>query len=837
MGGIIMKKMRTVITTVLLCAAMAFILPAQVIASAEEPETKEYISEVKVGMGETSEEAAKELLAEGYTILTKDDGSYADLNEKAGTSGLGKVFKEGPTEKVVYMGYKTTTNAADAITDLAVMNMNGGYSFEDYESLMNKQMDTQIKPFVDRFIATLQEYRENLKKPQNSANYKRADYYRTLLNKLTDDDTGGKPIGDLLVNETKYEMGDEAYNKLSDEEKKNHCDILTLLMQGKGEAVMLMETELAKAADTGENTWIERFQALTLDSLTESMQEENPTLTPSEITAELDKRYNDDAKKILEKWSAFGEVLAGYDEAVDDAVEVTESDTDSDTLVEKAKSINEDSPAEEAAEVAVELMNVEADMVKGGNAAENIVVKEYLEATEYGDGTMFEFFDRDQSEFNDEDTIRELYPIVEALSGGQIAGLDFLSIKDMVIMAITNENGFKTVNMSSLEPASIYQGVNREIYEVGGVALTNDAMRAKANAQDAETVPQLSTLGIVMWSCTAAAGFAAAGTAIASSVYSGMTDKLQNTLTKLVGEQMKKATNIIDASTTGMKTAQWWAKTYGKTDVLYQQTRLIEINQTKLAEINQKIDDIEDVLQKSDYASKSTICKYLSAGFTVAMAVLAGISIYTTVTELMAYYKVDFAPIPKYIVDEVDITATNEKGEKVMIQNQTAYYKAVLCNRTEGKTDIEKKNFKILGKRNDLNGDVGKQWLALYSVKYENGLPILADSLKVQLGKSDLPDGYAAGIHRFGEKAAFNLTSKYYCYDDPNKGTYVFFKNEEATVKELTQTNTANNAATIGSMFSGGSLAIGAIAGLALVILLTVLVMVSTKKRKNDAMM
>ena len=85
-------------------------------------------------------------------------------------------------------------------------------------------------------------------------------------------------------------------------------------MQGNGQAVMLMETELAKASDAGDNTWIERFQNLTLDALTESIREENPTLTPSEITAELDKRYNDDAKKILEKWSAFGEVLAGYDE-------------------------------------------------------------------------------------------------------------------------------------------------------------------------------------------------------------------------------------------------------------------------------------------------------------------------------------------------------------------------------------------------------------------------------------------------------------------------------------------------------------------------------------------
>ena len=131
-----MKKLRTILTSALLCAAMAVMAPAQTIASAEESKEDAvlYVSEVKIGMGETSEEATKELLAEGYTILTKDDGSYADLNEKAGTSGLGKVFKKGPTEKVVYMGYKTTTDVTDAITDLAVMNMNGGYSFELQES-------------------------------------------------------------------------------------------------------------------------------------------------------------------------------------------------------------------------------------------------------------------------------------------------------------------------------------------------------------------------------------------------------------------------------------------------------------------------------------------------------------------------------------------------------------------------------------------------------------------------------------------------------------------------------------------------------------------------------
>ena len=181
-----MKRLIMIFTSALLCMTMLVIGPAQVLASAADSNEQKYISEVKIGMGETSEQASKELLEEGYTILKDDGGEYADLNKDAGSKST---LKEGPRQKIVYLGYKTTADASDAITDLAVMNMNGGYSFEDYEKLVNEHMDTRIKPFVDRFIATLTEYRENLKKPQDSANYKRANYYKTLLNKLTDDDT------------------------------------------------------------------------------------------------------------------------------------------------------------------------------------------------------------------------------------------------------------------------------------------------------------------------------------------------------------------------------------------------------------------------------------------------------------------------------------------------------------------------------------------------------------------------------------------------------------------------------------------------------------------------
>ena len=523
-----MNRITTIITSVILCVTMLLLGPAQVAASAAENEKKTYISEVKVGMGVKSEEAAKELLAEGFTILTDDSGQYADLNKDAGSKSI---LKKGPNQKIVYLGYKTTEDAGDAITDLAVMNMDGGYSFQDYEKLMDTHMDTQIKPFVDRFIATLTEYRENLKKPKDSINYKRANYYRTLLNKLTDDDTDGKPLGDLLVNQTKYEMGEDAYNKLSAEEKKNHCDILTLLMQGNGQAVQLMETELTKSADSADNTWLDRFLATDLEALKEAIKEENPHMTPSEIDEELDKKYFDDAKKIRDKWGAFNEILLNYDNAVDTANEVADSDNED----IKDLKLDKDSTKQEITDAAVKLINAQTTMVKGGKAAEDIVAHDYLEKTEYGDGTLLEFFERDQSEFFDEDNIRELYPIVEALSGGQIAGLDFLSIKDMILMAVTDENGFNNVNVDNVKPASIFQDVNREIYERGGVALTDAAIRAKASSQEQVPGFELSTAGIVLWTCTAAAGLAAAGSAIAMARFNAHPDmiKLADTTKKI----------------------------------------------------------------------------------------------------------------------------------------------------------------------------------------------------------------------------------------------------------------------------------------------------------------
>ena len=83
-----MKRLLMIFTSALLSMTMLILSPIQIVASAAGNEQNKYISEVKVGMGETSEQASKELLAEGYTILKDDSGNYADLNKDAGSKSI-----------------------------------------------------------------------------------------------------------------------------------------------------------------------------------------------------------------------------------------------------------------------------------------------------------------------------------------------------------------------------------------------------------------------------------------------------------------------------------------------------------------------------------------------------------------------------------------------------------------------------------------------------------------------------------------------------------------------------------------------------------------------------
>ena len=121
-------KLFTKIVGILLSLLILVSAPMQVLAA-----TPEYVSDLRISVADTEEKAKAQLCEMGYTVF---DG---DLNAGAGkTSTLSN-------KKYVYLGYKTTSDSKEAITDISVMNMNGSYSMGEYENALSNKADYPSK--------------------------------------------------------------------------------------------------------------------------------------------------------------------------------------------------------------------------------------------------------------------------------------------------------------------------------------------------------------------------------------------------------------------------------------------------------------------------------------------------------------------------------------------------------------------------------------------------------------------------------------------------------------------------------------------------------------------
>ena len=779
-----MKSISRIFISLLLALLIVTVMPAQVFADS----MPEYISEVKVYMG-----SYKDAEKEGFTILNGDNGKPADLNKGAG-GGLGS-----KGDKAVYLGYKTTSKRSEAITDLALMNMQGGYSVQDYETLMETQMKSQIIPLTEKLLTAIEEYRENYAS-DNQNNRQRADYIHDALNKLTDDDCGGKGLGDLLLNQTKYEMGDEAYNALSDEEKKEHVDIVTLFAQANGQATLLLENLITRGSDTSDSNWIERFSETTYDSLVDSTG-----MAPIDAETELAKLYDDDANIILDMWDTFRDQLLNADEN-EPEIDIEELEKNNETMSGFDIETATDAEIKELGEASAE-NDVNTEVYT--NSVTDLICKEYLSGIEYEDGTMYDFFTRESAEIADDITV--LYPLVDALSPGQRAGLEFVTLSMLVTIAGTSDDNYADAEIDKLESVSVYKGVDRAIYEKGGVALTSEALRKNAD----EIAQQNPDLGLSLSWYTMLSG-ALTLVSIGAFAYglkqavavSNQIKNLRSTLYNITDE-MNAFTRIeMNAS-----------------ELLFKKQISLQDSQNLFAKLSDAKDAAREAMEAHNEivenqigraSAKSATCNKLAAGLGIAMVILVAVTTYLTWRDMKAHYKVDFTPVPRYIIGEKDLVSYNQKGEKVILKNQSAYYKAVESN-------LKKGDFKFdeIGAVADMNGCVGKQWLVLYAVKNEAMNPILASSLRVVVGNAEIPAGYKTGIHMFGTASAFNLNSNLYDWNDSAKSIFVYFKTDDSA------------ASTTGTSFTGGTLALAGGAGIAIGAVATAFAMKSKKKKSN----
>jgi hypothetical protein len=155
--------------------------------------------------------------------------------------------------------------------------------------------------------------------------------------------------------------------------------------------------------------------------------------------------------------------------------------------------------------------------------------------------------------------------------------------------------------------------------------------------------------------------------------------------------------------------------------------------------------------------------KYTGYVLCAAAIVLAVVSAAVTIYDVYKYYHKDYAPIPRKIVHE----STDKKGRFVY-----TVYDCTLCNRTAQGFMTEK--LKDLGDYGDMNGDVGKEWLALYTTHDKAaGDPIKAD-LIAQKGSNSMPLDKSTGIRMFGKTDTVNIVSEEYGYNDDLNGLYIF---------------------------------------------------------------
>ena len=181
-----------------------------------------YLSDLKMAEADTADEAKKLLKDAGFTVLDKN------LNPDG--------------DKAVYLGYKKSTNVDDAITDVKVMNMKGGFNISDYDSIVDEAIQTYSKD-VDNLRIAAKEFAENYKAGKREAllAYRQLNYYYVEIDKKQ------VKMGDYMLN---FPATNEGFADILLKGNTNILDnIRILLSMGVADGGDLIERIKAAVAD------------------------------------------------------------------------------------------------------------------------------------------------------------------------------------------------------------------------------------------------------------------------------------------------------------------------------------------------------------------------------------------------------------------------------------------------------------------------------------------------------------------------------------------------------------------------------------------------------------
>ena len=741
---------------------------------------KTYISDIVAVTAKDEADAKSQLEKEGYKLLSN--------------SNVNSTLKTG-----VYIGYKETDNADEAITDIAGMNMTGKFNYSDYKAIMEQNKE-QIKETIDSFEPVIAEFQTNYdaEKPVAEAVYEALNVYK--------DDDSGKLMGDYLL---EYDFSDASKKKMTD-----------TFMQANSKIILTIMQQAAFAGDDNDDTMIDRLTELGPDGVSKKYKGLYPSV--AKANQAMAAEYGDTAAEIYKDWNSVYNYICEAEEniSIDEDGAITASED-----MFKTEKINEDDYKDiedEKAKDCIKAVDTVAGMADITKDEINYAFYNLLSMTEYGDETLLDFFNRPASEVKKE----ELYPFVDAMSDGQrsqIAVNGLLLTLESALGDVEEDSEEAQDVVEDVEKVteivgvtSIYYGVDRSVFE-DGVAFTS----AATEHENLTGESWLSKLGIEnekgFWLTTTVVTTFITGVLLAAVLTSSSLQKALIQADKLAVEAANKPYRIAKANYDNMHKAyldmrsEFFDLTLGIKTVngekviiedfenidqyLFEAKGRMNAAKADYLAASDQLDNVGRAFEDPNVGRTAGIVKCVSFVLLVVMLAVDAYAIYEYVTADEQQEE----KIPHHIMS----TATTEYGEDYV------YYAAV-------------KN--LNGEAADTNNhEAGAKigWLTLYTTKDKAaGNPILAENFKLQTGSSSFKEG-ASFVHLFNESAALNLTDeKYTGVKDSMNGTYITFNRAASTL--------------VGSAVTNGTAAIIGVGGLAVGALLGVLITKLADKKKKE---
>lgn len=475
------KAWLKIVSLVLVISTLFSTLPMTAFAEGAEAE-EVYIKSVQLARAETKEEAKSLLENEGYIFL--------DANLNAGTG-----------EDGIWMGYTTTTDPEEAIYDMKLMNMKGGFTLTSMEEALAAQegifaqMATDLNYLVEEFIEAYDE--ESI--PAQKA-YQSLNFFRVVKGETELEERNG--LGYQIVN------GNMSIEKLN--------EMLLLCDPGLVDSVIKI---LTTGIQIRNGNWMKKLSALGPYDADEVYYED-----------EFEEEFKRRAEQLLPVLQLYSQAYNAMDlsglipDKLDENFEAEYSGDE-----QKGTLSAEDATVKKLDESRYKLYKV---------------VFDELDKYQYGTNeTLKDFF----CSLENDGSTKDLYPLVSVLSDGEFASLSygcFLEIATGAGATLADFDSFDQVYASvtkEVKSVYLYHGVDDILFEDDTViGFTEAATRHMASTGELEfyeketaaeeawevgkTVAQIvgysgmAILGVAKIAAGVSMGVAAIASAVGSSV-------------------------------------------------------------------------------------------------------------------------------------------------------------------------------------------------------------------------------------------------------------------------------------------------------------------------------